>query len=95
MRAPSFQSFLLVLVLVFGQWLNFAHASKHPALSGGAEPSCEYCLHAQGLGAGLAALPKASLPRLAHEPAAVAATGRFSTPAPSCYPIRGPPSFFA
>lgn len=90
MRASALHSVLLVLVLTFGQWLNLAHASKHEPLSGG-EPNCEYCVHAQGLGAGLADLPRLSAPSLLHEAPRAPIHRSVSVAAPAHYPIRGPP----
>lgn len=90
MRVSAFHSVLLVLVLTFGQWLNLAHASKHEPLSG-SERTCEYCVHAQGLGAGLADLPRLSAPSLLHEAPRAPIHRSVSVAAPAHYPIRGPP----
>lgn len=91
MRHSSLKSLLLVLLLVSGQWLNFAHAGKHPALSGGGEQNCEFCVHAQGLGAGLAEVPQVVVPSRAHEaPLALIFVSALAD-APAHYPIRGPP----
>jgi len=92
MRPSSLRSLLLVLLLVSGQWLNIVHAGKHPALSGGGEQNCEFCVHAQGLGAGLAALPRVALPTLAHEAPQAPSLASPARAAPAHYPIRGPPA---
>ena len=89
MRHSSLRSLLLVLLLVSGQWLNVAHAGKHPALSGGGDQNCEFCV--QGLGAGLAELPRVALPTLAHEAPQALIFASASVAAPAHYPIRGPP----
>lgn len=82
---------LLALMLACGQWLNIAHASRHPALSS-VDKTCEFCLHAQGLGAGLVDLPKPPAPSSVHEAPRPLAAYFFPTSAPSYYPIRGPPT---
>lgn len=95
MRAPTSQSLLLALVLVLGQWTNFAHAGKHSALSPAADQTCEFCVYAQGLGASLMALPKLCPPCCTHEVTTATAVCRVTIAAPSYYSARGPPAFFA
>lgn len=91
MRLSSLRSLLLVLLLVSGQWLNLAHAGKHPALTGG-EQNCEFCVHAQGLAAGLVDLPRVAVPTLAHEAPLSLGFVSVAVAAPAHYPIRGPPA---
>jgi len=81
---------LLALVLVIGQWLSFEHASRHPALSP-VDQTCDFCLQAQGSGAGLVDVPKAATPTLRHEVPEPRQVAFFVAAAPSYYPIRGPP----
>ena len=89
MRAPPFRGVLLALVLVFGQWLGYAHARDEGYAS--VHQNCDYCVHAQGLAAGLVALP-ASLPVAhGHERPLRALAAGWSAPAPAHYDIRGPP----
>lgn len=95
MRAPTLHSLLLALVLVLGQWVSFAHAGKHSALSPVADQSCEFCLHAQGLGMGVVELDKPAVTGFAHEVPAVASPSLVTLAAPSYYSARGPPAFLA
>lgn len=93
MRAQPLRNVLLALVLVFGQWLNFAHASDHSALSPDSH-ACEFCVHAQGLLPGLADLPPTPTLCVVHEAPSPTGGDVFSAAAPSYYAIRGPPVFF-
>lgn len=89
MRTPSLRGVLLALVLVFGQWLSYAHAQEESYAS--AHQNCDYCVHAQGLAAGLLALPASLPPPGGHErPLRALHAGR-SLLAPAHYDIRGPP----
>lgn len=92
MRKRPHHITLLVLALVLGQWLGFAHGFKH---SEGvvAEQGCELCLNAHGLDDLLpAAGAEPRAPWAArHEtvpPVAAAACARRCSTDP---PIRGPP----
>lgn len=93
MRAHRIKKSLLVLALVMGQWLAFAHVLQHPASSPG-EQLCQIGLHAQGLDAAAAAPVMPDLPAQILQPAparslpAVYTALRLHT-----YPIRGPPQF--
>ena len=93
MRAPSFRGVLLALVLVFGQWLGYAHARDEGYAS--VHENCDYCVHAQGLAAGLAALPaNLPLPRGHERPRGSLQRG-IAAAAPAHYDIRGPPAHSA
>jgi len=95
MRAFPLQSVLLAAVLVLGQWLSFAHNREHNSLNPVAEQSCVFCLHAPGLGAGLAKLPKFTVPACAHEAPVPCVDAAEIIAAPSYYSIRGPPALLA
>lgn len=95
MRKPTLQSLLLAVVLVFGQWLSFAHASSHPVLSAAGDQGCEFCVHVQGGSAGLAVLPQMPLPVFGHEVPVALPLQVVSVAAPAYYAIRGPPLFIA
>ena len=89
-RPPN--KLLLLVTLLLCQWMVFAHAFNHPALSG-QDQACEVCVHAQGadggsaLDSGHAALP----PLVPHEsPAAVIRVAIGARPIRK-QPIRGPP----
>lgn len=94
LSANRLRNAVLLLALVLGQWLTFAHAQQHPAF-GAAEKACVYCVHAPGLDAG-AATPA---PALAAERPARHETPLAPRPAAartilfSAAPIRGPPAF--
>ncbi|MES2684455.1 MAG: hypothetical protein V4650_13130 [Pseudomonadota bacterium] len=92
MRHPAFQKSLLVLALVLGQWLGFAHGFKHAGLVGG-ESSCEMCLYAHGLDDALPAAPPQALTRPApgHEAPGCATPVFVAAKVANDYPIRGPP----
>lgn len=89
------RQWLLVLLLVLGQWLAGAHAVEHAAGKDDALPThvCQLCLAAHDLGAALpavaCALPVALPP---WRPLAESVAGRHTLPAlpPS---QRGPPYF--
>lgn len=89
-RSPALRSLLLVLALVAGQWLAFAHGLQHSALTPDAD--CEQCLQLRQLGH---AAP-ASAPPLALRPPSLEAP---AAPAPltaarrsfTAYRSRAPP----
>ena len=92
MRNPALQKILLVLALVLGQWLGFAHGFKHAdgVLS---DAPCEMCLYAHGLDNTLPPAAAASLARLGttHEAPLAKAVVFVARLAAADYPIRGPP----
>ena len=96
MRHPAFQKSLLVLALVLGQWLGFAHGFKHAGLAAG-EPTCEMCLYAHGLDDALLAAPPSQPlhPLAVHEAPRAAALVFVARDVAADYPIRGPPVFAA
>lgn len=85
---------LLILALALSQWLVFAHAVSHPALT--LDPGCQICLHAPGIDTGALAGKPAALPPVARSegPQLVAAP---ALPAlvRSTVRIRGPPVVLA
>ncbi|MDD3763250.1 MAG: hypothetical protein PHP86_08185 [Nevskiales bacterium] len=94
MRANPIRRSLLILALVLGQWLVFAHTLQHPSLA--SELHCQICLHAHGLDSGITSTPDHT----------VALTGTTEAPPPPVLvapalrpvrhsPIRGPPSHLA
>lgn len=95
MRKPLLQKTLLILALVLGQWLGFAHGFKHSGLAA-TETVCEMCVAAHGLDDALpASEPPRFKPAASHEvPAAVVfvSTGSQARVDP---PIRGPPALAA
>lgn len=92
MRPGHFRKHLLLLALILGQWLTFAHALQHPVLSAG-EQLCQIGVHAQGLDAGATvAIPVALV--FANQVAALVHTPRSSVAfhPSSQHLIRGPPA---
>ncbi len=89
-RIRTRQSLLLVMALLLGQWLAFAHDSLHPAI--GADVHCQLCAHVQSLASGLpASNTQVSFVAFAHEaPQAAVALVTYASPRRAC-PIRGPP----
>ncbi len=94
MRVQSPRILLLALVLVFGQWLSFAHANNHPAVAH-EHLSCEFCVHSQGLLPGLSEMPEQPALSYIHESPEPQATYFLAVEAPSYCAIRGPPVFTA
>lgn len=91
MRNPVLQKSLLILALVLGQWLGFAHGFKHAGLAA-TETVCEMCVAAHGLDDALpAAEPPRFEPATAHESPTVSAFVSTSAQARLDPPIRGPP----
>lgn len=92
MRNPALQKSLLVLALVLGQWLGFAHGFKHAGLPA-AESTCEMCLYAHGLDDALPSAPPPLFVRAAavHEIPVGKAIAFVTRLAAADYPIRGPP----
>ncbi|MGB1561179.1 MAG: hypothetical protein ACPHN2_06725 [Sinimarinibacterium flocculans] len=82
---------LLILTLVFGQWLAVAHAHEHAALS--VDQVCQICLHAPGIDTGalggkpafLPAAPSSEAPGYLPPPATARTHHRLTR-------IRGPPA---
>ncbi|MEY2632666.1 MAG: hypothetical protein RIR00_1320 [Pseudomonadota bacterium] len=77
--------FLLILALLFSQWLGLAHALEHGAVKEGGQPphSCSLCLQTQDLGSALPSLAVLP-PRLAPScpPSVKPATASPALPAP-------------
>lgn len=93
-RVRAWQSLLLVLALLVGQWLVLAHELQHPALGG--DLDCQLCVHAHNLASG--APPAVTTPDLAtyaqELPVAVVAVV-IVTAQHRLQPIRGPPEIQA
>ena len=95
LSAQRLRNAVLLLALVLGQWLTFAHAQQHPAV-GHLEKACVYCVHAPGLDTGGLA-PVASLTiqlPFRHETPAIARQTTARQVRATAPPIRGPPSTF-
>lgn len=92
MHTPWPRIALLALLLVFGQWLSFEHSDEHKAFSPSADQACEFCVHAQGVGAGLGELPQLVAVVVHHELPLAARSAAYRPAAPAHYPIRGPPT---
>ncbi len=96
MRHPALQKSLLILALVLGQWLGFAHGFKHVDAAP-AEAPCEMCLYAHGLDDALPPSAPATLarPGAVHEAPAAKAIACVVRLAAAAHPIRGPPVLLA
>lgn len=96
MRNTAFQKTLLVLALILGQWLGFAHGLKHVGLAG-AEATCEMCLYAQGLDNALLSVPPQHLGFASgtHEAPTLKGIICVAYQRAADHPIRGPPALIA
>ncbi|MEQ1439490.1 hypothetical protein AAG565_09005 [Fontimonas sp. SYSU GA230001] len=94
MRRPLIKNIALILALVISQWLVFAHAVSHPALT--LDANCQFCIHAPGLDSGALAGTPAALPQAAAVETPQPAVVRAAAIAPQQrIRIRGPPSILA
>lgn len=95
MRLRRSHSLLLVLALLLGQWLTFAHGLEHSALS--SHVDCVACAHANHLGNG-AKPASTALPDFGHlsqEAPQSVLPPLVAVATPRGQPIRGPPGLQA
>ena len=95
MQIKQRHSLVLVLALLLGQWLTFAHGLEHPALSVHAD--CGACVHVHHLGSGAqqAATVLPDFGQRAHEAPDSALPPFITVAALRGQPIRGPPGLQA
>ena len=93
MRTHRLQSGLLLLALLIGQWLSFAHHFQHPAAL--TEAPCALCVHAPGLDGGAPLASAVALVLPAPQTAvACMVNGILPLRTHAAHSIRGPPSTF-
>jgi len=94
MRTRRLPSLLLGLALLLTQWLSFAHALEHPALS--QDKACSVCILGLNIdgGAPLPASPGLIL-GAAHEAPAELAVASLVSATPPATRARAPPLFLA